>query len=63
MYQAADTDVVGLSEATYLSVGRDHSCIVDSDHRVQCWGQNEYGQLGDGTTSDRTSPTPTAFEL
>jgi alpha-tubulin suppressor-like RCC1 family protein len=33
-----------------------HSCAVVNDGRVLCWGSNEHGQLGDGTTTDRLAP-------
>ena len=45
---------------TALSVeaaGRRHQCAVLNDRSVKCWGANPYGQVGDGTTTDRTSPT------
>jgi hypothetical protein len=29
-----------------------------TDGSVLCWGRNEFGQLGDGTTTHRPSPTP-----
>lgn len=29
-----------------------HSCAV-ADKRIYCWGKNDVGQLGDGTTTDR----------
>jgi alpha-tubulin suppressor-like RCC1 family protein len=32
------------------------SCALHSDGRVACWGRNTYGQLGDGSTTDRTMP-------
>jgi hypothetical protein len=34
---------------------------VDEQARVLCWGANDMGQLGDGTTEDRTRPTRVSF--
>ena len=39
-----------------LSVGEAFSCVVTSSNRAWCWGYNQYGQLGDGTTEPRTVP-------
>jgi alpha-tubulin suppressor-like RCC1 family protein len=39
-----------------LSAGNRHACVVLSDGRLQCWGSNTYGEIGDGTTNDATSP-------
>lgn len=42
-----------------ISAGLDHSCAVDVVARdVYCWGRNQYGQRGDGTTSPSTEPVP-----
>ncbi len=35
-----------------LAVGSVHACALRSG-AVRCWGDNFYGQLGDGTTTDR----------
>jgi len=41
---------------TQVSVGEGHSLAVGSDGNVYAWGSNYYGQLGDGSTTDRTTP-------
>jgi len=33
------------------------ACAVTSDTSLYCWGSNDFGQLGDGTTQERTAPT------
>lgn len=40
-----------------VSAGGNHACLVASDRSVWCWGGNENGQLGDGTTTARSTPT------
>jgi len=48
--------VKGLSGAVNtIAAGDDHTCVVTNAGQVQCWGFNEIGQLGDGTTLDRNS--------
>ena len=46
------------ADFTYLQVsaGVDHSLALGSDGNAYAWGWNTYGQLGDGTTSDRNTP-------
>eukprot|EP01083_Nonionella_stella_P224553 799212_1 len=37
--------------------GRYHVCALSTTNTVKCWGQNTYGELGIGDTSDRTNPS------
>lgn len=39
-----------------LDVGSEHSCAITAEGRVLCWGSNTFGQLGDGTASERRTP-------
>jgi hypothetical protein len=41
-----------------LSVGLVQACGVTTGAVAYCWGGNLQGQLGDGTTSIRTTPVP-----
>jgi alpha-tubulin suppressor-like RCC1 family protein len=41
-----------------LALGRNHTCAVTDGGAAWCWGGNERGQLGDGTTQDRPAPVP-----
>lgn len=47
------------SDATFTSIGEAQglwNCAVTLDGGVKCWGYNAYGQLGDGTRTDRAVP-------
>jgi len=43
--------------ATAVGVGDGSSCALIADGRVKCWGQDRYGQLGDGTVFQPVSST------
>jgi alpha-tubulin suppressor-like RCC1 family protein len=45
-----------LSNVQSLSAGFYFSEAVTSDGHVSAWGQNNYGQLANGTTSDSSTP-------
>lgn len=47
-----------------VEVGALHACLMTGDRKVQCWGQNDYGMVGDGTTATpRLLPVRAAGDL
>ena len=55
---AIPTPVVDLHEPVVsMARGASHTCAVTQSGGVYCWGLNDHGQLGDGTTTPRFVPT------
>jgi alpha-tubulin suppressor-like RCC1 family protein len=53
--------VAGLtSGVASIVVGATHTCALTTAGGVNCWGNNQYGQLGDGSTEDRLAPVEVA---
>jgi len=50
--------VAGGLTFTVISAGIMHSCGVTPSGAAYCWGNNDYGQLGNGTTTSTTGPAP-----
>ena len=48
--------VTGLTGATSVVIGGEHTCALLGDGTVSCWGLNSSGQLGNGTTEHSLVP-------
>ena len=50
-------NVYGLTSGVIaIATGYYHTCALTSIGRVECWGNNGVGELGDGTTTNRPTP-------
>ncbi|MDP3275333.1 MAG: hypothetical protein Q8Q09_09080 [Deltaproteobacteria bacterium] len=52
----APEKVAGLTMVRRIAIGTSHGCALRRDDSVHCFGDNARGQLGDGTTQDRSVP-------
>jgi alpha-tubulin suppressor-like RCC1 family protein len=49
--------VPDLTGVTAISAGNKHSVALLADGTVRAWGENRWGQVGDGTATNRDRPT------
>lgn len=53
--RAVDMTALAGKALTGLEAGDSYNCVI-ADGSLYCWGNNIYGQLGDGTTFERLTP-------
>lgn len=52
--------VVGGLRFAYIVAADQYTCALTTDARAYCWGDNSYGELGDGTIDDSDNAGPQA---
>ena len=50
-FSPVPNEVADITDAIAISAGEEHSCAVHRGGAVSCWGDNWYGQLGNGAAS------------
>ena len=55
-YSSEPVLVIGIDTATAITAGFGYSCALLTGGTINCWGENGYGQLGDGTTNNSSVP-------
>jgi alpha-tubulin suppressor-like RCC1 family protein len=50
------TGVLNGKTVKEIVLGNSSTCVIASDDQVYCWGENGFGQLGNGSTTDSNTP-------
>lgn len=56
-YQALPVSIPMPNASLQVTAGSLHTCVLNKDGQVRCFGDNAFGQLGDGSTQRRLVPT------
>jgi alpha-tubulin suppressor-like RCC1 family protein len=59
-FSSTPVSVIGVTSATSVAAGANHTCALLASGSIQCWGSSLYGERGDGATRAPGSATPTA---
>ena len=54
---SSPVSAVGDHQFSEVAAGDDHSVMLERDGTVYCCGRNIFGQIGDGTRTERSTPT------
>lgn len=49
--------------AETVSAGENHTCVLKSNGKAYCWGENSVGQLGNGSTKSSMDPVEVSGDL
>jgi alpha-tubulin suppressor-like RCC1 family protein len=60
LFNAGTAGPARLPVRSGVAAGGTHTCALDGEGSLVCWGGNDRGQLGDGTTTRRQAPVRTA---
>jgi alpha-tubulin suppressor-like RCC1 family protein len=60
LIEASPVAVIGLSDAVQIAAATLHTCARRAGGTIVCWGDNSYGQLGNGTTTSSNVPVTVA---
>ena len=51
-FSSVPVGVSGITDATAITAGFDHSCVLHQTGAISCWGANDAGQLGNGQSGE-----------
>ena len=57
-FKTTPVTVANLNGVKQVAMGYTHACAITQTGAVSCWGDNNKGQLGDGTQTQRLQATP-----
>jgi Regulator of chromosome condensation (RCC1) repeat len=49
---------LGLPPSASISLGGEDACSLGTDQSVECWGEGQFGEFGNGSINDSFAPIP-----